>query len=770
MKRISLDGEWTLAHFQEGSAVVAGPEELAQAGLQTLPAQVPGNVELDLMRAGVLPDIYHGDAVHQLRPFEFHEWWYQRSFTAPAVAPGERVELVFEGLDCLATVWLNGQEVGRAANMFIAHRFDVTSVLRPGEANTLTVRLGSAVNAAREHVPDPNEGHLCTNWEQLTIRKAPHMYGWDIAPRIVSAGIWRPVALEIHTPTEISNLYYTTTQADEQWANLAVHYHFRTDALDLDGFSLRFTGVCGDSRFQAEFPVYFVAGQQQIGISNPRRWWPRGYGAPDLYTVTCELLHQGKVVDSRQDRVGLRTLTLERTETNSEAGGQFRFVVNGTPILVKGANWVPADSLHSRDAERYEAALGLFNDLGCNMVRSWGGNVYEDHPFFDYCDAHGMLVWQDFAFACARYPQTEQFLDTVRGEAEAVVRKLRNHPSLALWCGDNECDAAWRWGGLDPAHNRITREVLPQVIARCDPRRPFVPSSPYYAPEVVRANSDALLPEQHLWGPRDYFKSRFYTESTAHFVGEIGYHGCPNISSMRRFLDAAHLWPWQENSQWITHCADSTPGGGPYRYRVKLMADQIGEMFGITPDNLPEFALASQISQAEAKKFFVEMVRLKKWQRTGVLWWNVIDCWPQFSDAIVDYYFGKKLAYYYLRRVQQPVCVMVDEPESWNVRVVAGNDSRQAAEGRYRVWDAESDETLLEGEFHTQANANQELGRIRISHGQHRLFLIEWTLNGRKYGNHYLLGKPPIPFARYQEWLKRIAALPDGFDAQSVAE
>lgn len=767
---LSLDGQWELAHFLEGSQPVAGPAQLNAAGLKWIPAQVPGNVELDLVRAGELPDPFFGDNVHQLRPLEFHEWWYRRTFAGPEVWPSAPMILVFEGLDCFATVWVNGTEVGRADNMFVEQRFDVSGLLHPGEGNEIVVRLGSAVNAARAHVPDPIEAHLVTNWEQLAVRKAPHSYGWDIAPRVVSAGIWRSVRVETAGPSEITSLYYYTRQAGEGWATLGVNFHFVTDAPDLDGFSLRFRGECGESRFSHETPVTFVAGECMLGISQPRLWWPKGYGEPALYRVTCELLRHGQVVASRTDTVGVRELALRRTEVTRNGDGEFRFEVNGTPILVKGANWVPADAFHSRDAGRYEEALALFDDLGCNMIRCWGGNVYEDHAFFDFCDAHGILVWQDFAFACARYPQAPEFLDVVRREAEAIVRKLRNHPSLAVWCGDNECDCAYGWGGgLDPNHNRITREVLPQVVQRCDPRRPFVPSSPYQSPEQIRSGDPDLLPEQHLWGPRDYFKSRFYTESTAHFVGETGYHGCPNVSSLRRFLDEEHLWPWQENSQWVTHAADSTPGGGPYKYRVKLMADQIGELFGITPRNLEEFALASQISQAEAKKFFVEITRLKKWRRTGVLWWNVIDCWPQFSDAIVDYYFGKKLAYWYLRRVQQPVCVMVDEPDNWHVRVVAGNDSRQPAAGSYRVWDADGGQTLLEGRFHTDANANRDLGRIRVSRGEHRLFLIEWEVAGRKYGNHYLLGTPPVPFARYREWLKAIAALPDGFDPDAVA-
>jgi beta-mannosidase len=277
------------------------------------------------------------------------------------------------------------------------------------------------------------------------------------------------------------------------------------------------------------------------------------------------------------------------------------------------------------------------------------------------------------------------------------------------------------------------------------------------------------MPEQHLWGPRDYYKSRFYLESTAHFASEIGYHGCPGVSSLRRFLDADRLWPWQDNAQWRVHAADQVPGGGPYAYRIKLMADQVRELFGAEPAGLPDFALASQASQAEAKKFFIEMFRIAKWRRTGIIWWNLLDCWPQFSDAVVDWYGAKKLAWWYIRRAQAPVLLMLGEPEDWRCRLVAGNDTLRDAEGEFSVADADTGGTLLEGRYRSPANANAVLGSLPVSRGDHRLFLIRWTAQGRAWGSHYLLGAPPFSLERYKAWLPAIAALPDPFDASTVA-
>ena len=790
MERISLDGDWQLTYFSEGAWQIPHPDDLTSVSVDPVVARVPGNVELDLVDAGVIPDPFYASNIRRLRPFEPYEWWYTREFVVPEGAADRRWDLVFGGLDTLATVWVNGVEVGQAANMLIEHRFDVTASLRPGEVNQIAVRLCSAVNRARRFQYDAASMSWERREEGLFIRKAPHVWGWDIMPRAVSAGIWRSVWLEEHPPTAIEQLYYWTIDVAPEGAMLGVRFQFRTDAPAIDGLSMHFRGVCSEHTFEFEWPVEFIAGGCHIPVPGARLWWPKGYGEPDVYTVTAQLCQGDRVLAERVDRLGLRKLVLERTETagatwSPPAAGQgsvrvdapldpenhFVFVVNREPIMIKGANWVPLDAFHSRDAERVEQAVALFDDLGCNMIRCWGGNVYEDQRFFDLCDEKGILVWQDFSFACCRYPQTDEFLVQVRQEAQAVVEKLRNHPSLALWCGDNEIDAAYVAGGLSPEQNRLTREVIPQVVHRCDPHRPYVPSSPYVPPAVAsQPGSDMHTPEQHLWGPRGYFKSPFYTQHSAHFIGEIGYHGCPNVSSIRRFISPEKLWPWQDNDEWQVHAVYHWQHSAIDRDRIALMANQVQELFGVIPDDLETFALASQITQAEAKKFFIESTRLRKWRTSGILWWNVIDGWPQFSDAVVDYYFGQKLAYHYIRRLQRPVCVIVGEPGPGKyLPVVVSNDSREPAEVRYRVWDADNAETEVEGSFTVPANQNWQVDRIRIYASDQRLYLIEWQVNGKLYGNHYLAGGPPFSLERYCAWLPAIAALPRTFDPDQTA-
>ncbi len=783
MSDILLNGDWDLTYFQTGKHDVHHPDDLEGLPVEPIGAIVPGNVELDLERAGILPDPFFGANIRELRPLETCEWWYSRSFDVPDEMDVACWDLVFEGLDTVATVWVNGEEVGRSENMLIEHRFDVSAALKPGAENRIDVRLASAMLHAREEVIDP----ACMSWEHrlegVALRKAPHVWGWDIMPRAVSAGIWRGVRLEMRPIHTFDQLYYWTIDTNAHGATLGVRFQVRTDLPDVMGCSVRFHGVCGDHHFEYEWPIEFVADGCRISVPDAQLWWPKGYGEPNLYTVTAQFCRGDEVLAERIDLVGLRTVAVERTERAAAAvtlgpkedgarydeapdpSAHFLFRVNGVPVMIKGANWVPLDAFHSRDAERVEQALALFDDLGCNMVRCWGGNVYEDHRFFDICDEKGMLVWQDFAFACCRYPQTEEFLARVRQEAEFIVAKLRNHPSLALWCGDNEIDLVYLSEGLRPEQNRITREVLPQVAHRCDPFRHYVASSPF-----VTGSDHFDAPEQHLWGPRNYYKSPFYTQHNANFIGEMGYHGCPNVSSIQKFISDESVWPWQDNEEWRIHDVSHLQHRTEDRDRIALMSNQIREVFGAVPEDLETYALASQIVQAEAKKFFVESTRLRKWRTSGVLWWNVIDGWPQFSDAIVDYFFGKKLACHYLWRAQRPVSAFIGEAGSEKyLPIIISNDTRQDAEVSYRVTTEDPQETLAEGHLTVPANENWQAGRLRTYASDQRLYLVFWDVNGETFGSHYLAGTPAFSLDQYREWLPAIAALPRAFDAGRVA-
>ena len=457
--------------------------------------------------------------------------------------------------------------------MLIAHTFDVTHAVRHGEQNHIAVDIHSALNVARRKNYAVALSGCEHNDEYVWQRKPPHSFGWDIMPRFPSAGLWRSVHLDAVQDTRITQAYYATVSATEERAELVYKYRFDTDAAMLDGFLIR---VSGDGIF-AEQPALFVSGEGNVTIDNPRLWWPRGYGGANLYEVKMELVHKGSVVDTRVDTIGIRRIEIDHIVKPGDEG-EFLIRVNGTPILAKGSNWVPLDAMHSRDASRYERALALFEEMGCNIVRCWGGNVYEDHSFFDLCDRYGLLVWQDFTMACGIYPQDDAFCRMIEKEAEAVIIKLRNHPSILLWAGDNEVDEAYigkRFATEENRYNAITREILPRSVRMHDPYRMFLPSSPYIPAGILRYD----VPEQHNWGARAYFKDDFYKHTKAHFISECGYHGCPSPQSLARFIPADKLWPYQ-NSAWDTHNTDYLLKAPRSFNRNQLMADQVAILFG----------------------------------------------------------------------------------------------------------------------------------------------------------------------------------------------
>jgi len=752
MKKIqSLDGAWELFGFPQRTSPVKTPADLA--GHTPIPATVPGEAQLALSEAGLLPaDLYHGMNMRLLRKYEFYEWWYRRRFEVSPPPAGEKAVLVFEGVDCVADYCLNGELFGRSDNALIAHEFDVTDYLHEGE-NELVIHLASPIEAAADLAEDTAcvERAQCGCTESLRLRRPPSSYGWDILCRCVTCGLWRSVRLERRGPHQVAQMYVTTLQVDREKdrARLRLFYVFETPGLS-ENLRWRLEGFLGEEEtpsFSLEKELWFHAGREDFDIESPRLWWPAGYGEQPLYRMRLTLWKGEELLCERWDTLGIRVVKLDRTEvTTPEKPGKFQFYVNGEPIMCKGSNWVPLDAFHSRDAGRYDRAVGMLRDTHCNIARCWGGNVYEDHAFFDLCDRYGILVWQDFGMACGLYPRDEAFAGQMRGEARLVIQKLRQHPSLALWSGDNECDGSYQGAGMDPNRNFVTREVLRLEVENHDGARDYLPSSPYVGPALYAGLGQPS--EDHLWGPRDYYKSPFYSNSRACFVSEMGYHGCPGRESMERFLSPEALWPWQGNQEWLLHAADFLAGAdagvGPYAYRIELMAKQIAEAFGAIPDDLDGFIRASQLVQAEAFKFFIETARLRKWERSGIIWWNLLDGWPQFSDAVVDWYWGKKLAYDWIGRAQRPLHLMFAEPQGWHVELVAGNDSLRAREGNYRVWDAYSNETLLEGKFAVPANENKSLGRVPVCGGVWRLFLIEWESDGGIERGHYLHGKPGL--------------------------
>ena len=769
--RINLDGKWIFA--MEKHDIVCNDEfsikcrrDLLESGLEIIPATVPGNFELDLYEAGKIQDPYFADNVLKMQEYEDRHLWFSREFESSF--DESSAFLVFEGIDTFADIFLNGRKIAHTDNMLIAHEIKAEGLIKG--MNDLTVHIYPTSIEARNFDVSCNEFAMKYNWGSLHVRKAPHMYGWDIMPRILSGGLWRSVYLVSKPEERIDEVYVNTVDIadDHSSATISIFYKITVKSGSLNEYSIKVYGRHKNSVFEKSQKLYHTSDKFRIWVPNAALWWTADLGDPALYDTTVELYKNESLIDSYKLNVGIRIVGLEKTSTTDIQGnGEFCFYLNNSRLFIRGTNWVPLDAFHSRDKDRLQTALDLVKDVGCNAIRCWGGNVYEPAEFFDYCDRNGIAVWQDFAMACAIYPQTEEFSDKLHMEAKSVVRLFRNHPSLFLWSGDNECDYGYvYWGGIakDPNKNKLTRKTIPDVISTEDPERLYLPSSPYID-EVAYSKGPSLIsniiPENHLWGPRDYYKSNYYTTSMAHFASEMGYHGCPDINSMKKFLSEDKIWPWQNNDEWVVHAASPEKSlDSLYAYRIELMAKQVYEMWGFNPDSAEVFSIASQISQAEAMKFFVENFRSMKWRRTGIIWWNILDGWPQFSDAVVDYYFTKKLAYYYIKRSQNPVCLMFKEPDNWHIQLTGVNDTNEPVQLDYEVYEILPDRSVLtKRTTNIPANGIIQLDRIPFSMSDKHFYIIEWETKSAKGYNHYLAGCPPFNFEWYNSCLQKMESL-----------
>lgn len=760
MERIELNGIWKLAvlshqEFEKTEGTCTCALDLPHGTGIMVDARVPGNYEQDLMDAGQLEDLFYGKNLLKSREMEWNHLFYSRIFEAEP-AKGETYRILFDGIDTVAEVFLNGVLLCKTDNMLKGYAVSIPEGLLQQGDNELFVHILPVVLKARSQDYPMALNGLKYEMDSLYIRKSPYMYGWDIFPRILSGGIWKDVFLEKIPRIEFLQSYLFVKKLKEDYSSCTLGYFCELELGETryEDYELELEGICGSSRFFARTDLWSKAVHLDLTVENPLLWWPKRNGTPNLYQVTARLLRKGETCAHKSFRFGIRTVTLEKTSlTDQEGGGEFCFRINNRKLFVLGTNWVPLDSLPSRGRERISPALDMAEDLQCNMIRCWGGGYYEDDLFYDLCDEKGILVWQDFMEACGIYPQTDEFLGGFREEVRYQVRRLRQHACLALWAGDNENDMAYGWETdfqLNPNQNRNTREIIPEVLRCEDYLRPYLPSSPYMDETAYQSRTgDRYLPEQHLWGPRDYYKGSFYKDAAAHFASETGYHGCPSPQSISRFISPEALWPWQDNGEWFLHASSPTDKPEePFAYRIKLMASQIQVLFGRIPDNLEEFSLLSQISQAEAKKYFIERFRIGKWKRTGIIWWNLLDGCPQFSDAVVDYYFTKKLAYGYIRRSQEKTALMMDEPCENRISLVGVNDQIAAAEVSFTVRDLYSGREALSGSSLIPGDSSCVLAVLDTCEDR-CFYLIEWETGGVKYHNHYVTWQPPMDQEAY---------------------
>ncbi len=609
-------------------------------------ASVPGCVHTDLLAAGIINDPFFGTNEKDLQWIEKEDWEYRVVFdAAPAFLARDHIEIDFEGLDTYADVFLNDSLLFRADNMFREWKAPCAGVLRD-KHNELRVYFHSPVNAVRARWD--SLGRELPGGARVLTRKAAYQYGWDWAPRFVTSGIWRPVRLRAWDAAIIADLRIVQKRVTGESAELAAV--FEIDASTRMHVVL---SVFLEDRIVASAGAELVPGTNVVSIdfylSKPELWWPNGLGEPYLYDFLGEMRDGKLVVDLAERRVGLRTIELVRDK--DEKGESFFFRVNGFPVFMKGANFVPMDSFIPRvTADRYESLVSKAAVAGMNMLRVWGGGAYESELFYDLCDEYGILVWQDFMFACGMYPGDSAFLDNVAEEAAGVVKRLRNHPCLALWCGNNEIDEGWRnWGwqrqygysAADSAkiwndYTKLFHELLPEIVAELDSGTAYWPSSPARGRADPRSLTEG---DSHYWGVwHDGEAFDAFRGKVPRFMSEFGFQSFPSLATIALFASPEDRRI--DSDAMLSH--QKHPRGNEI-IRAYMERDYR------PPRDFESFVYVSQLLQAEGMKTAIEAQRRAKPFCMGSLYWQLDDCWPAASWSSVDYAGDPKALYYFAR-------------------------------------------------------------------------------------------------------------------------
>jgi len=675
----------------------SGWEFRAAGDTAWLPATVPGVVHLDLLAAGKIEDPFYRTNERDLQWIDKNDWEYRTTFDAsPELLAHEGIELDFEGLDTYADVYLNDSLILEAHNMFRRWVVPVQGALRPG-ANQLRIYFHSPIEIGLEKydaqgyvIPvsdnDQSEtGGLGEKKVSVYTRKAGYHYGWDWGPRFVTSGIWRPVTLRAWHGPIIRDLFVKQENLTKAEAQLVALIETESPGVTKGDWVIRLNG--------AEFsrqPATLTTGLNRTALAftldKPQRWWPNGLGEPYRYEVSVALEAGGHKLTNRTVKVGLRSLEL--VQEPDSVGASFYFRVNGEPLFMKGANYIPQDNFLPRvGPERYEHILESARSTHMNMIRIWGGGIYENDLFYELCDQKGLLVWQDFMFACAMFPGDDAFLENVRQEAVDNVRRLRQHPSVALWCGNNENLSAWEgWGwkqraeaeqgpevaaAIWHAYDTLFHHILPGVVAEYDPDRPYWASSPQAAQGV---KENWLSGDVHYWGVwwgKEPFSN--YAARTPRFMSEYGFQSFPELATVRQFAEESD---WDIYSEVMQAHQRSSIGNGTIDTYLKRHY--------LPPKDFPSFLYVGQVLQAEGLKVGMESHRRQMPYCMGSLFWQIDDTWPVASWSSIDYYGRWKALQYYARRAFAPVLISLEAVDG-RVRAYAVSDRREAVPAKLLV-------------------------------------------------------------------------------------
>jgi len=633
-----------------------------------IPATVPGTIHTDLITAKKINDPFIADNEKKLKWIHESDWMYRTEFDLSKENISQKeLYLVFDGLDTVATVELNGKTVGDTNNMFRKYRFPISEVVKP-TGNILQVEFHSPIRVGNELINQFGELSSVRFEERVYLRKAQYSFGWDWGPSFPTVGIWRPVYLESLEKVWISAVLFDTVEITDTLAKVKIR-------VTLDGKLEGEYDIESNLTYKHQ-SIRKVRSISKTGIveiemevSNPFLWWPTGNGDQSLYDLVVVLSHKGNIIDQSQRRVGIRKVDLIQEENKKQV---FCFRVNNRSIYMKGANWIPSDSFIPRIKEStYRSLLHMAKDCGMNMLRVWGGGIYEQPLFYDLCDELGLLIWQDFMFACSSYPENDFYTENVRQEIREIVTELQHHPSIAIWCGNNENEWIWYREQKGPYVKmpgyKIFHHELPKIVHDLDPQRPYWPTTPFGSEEDPNATTSGNRHSWDIWSRWIDYQEVEKDESL--FVSEFGFQGPANIHTLNRVLKKENRRIQDE----IFEFHNKQDEGNERLFRF---------LAGHLPvnTNWEDFIYLTQLNQGLALKTCLEHW-YRRWPDTaGSLIWQLNDCWPVTSWSLIDSQLNPKLAYYFVRAVFSKKSIFIKKIGNQIVTEIM-NDSSEDFEG-----------------------------------------------------------------------------------------
>jgi len=663
-----------------------------------LKVKIPGSVHLGLLENNIIENPFYRLNEHNVQWVDKKDWEFKTTFDVDkSILNNEFVEIDFKGLDTYADVFLNNQLILKANNMFVNWVVECKSKLREGK-NELRIIFYSPIKKGlekREKLPyllpgaenDQSElGGLGNKKVCVFTRKAQYHFGWDWGPRLVSIGIWKDIELKWWNKAKIEDLYIHQPKIEKNRAKAIAELRINSSSNQNAELILK-----TDNSISASKHLNLKKGNNVIKIpfevENPELWWTNGLGNQKLYNIETELKIDNRILSKSETNIGLRTIELVRE--NDSLGKSFYFKVNNRPVFMKGANYIPQDIFLSRaKPSDYEHLIKSAAEANFNMLRVWGGGVYEKDIFYDLCDKYGILVWQDFMFACAMYPGNTEFLDNIKLEAEQNIKRLRNHACIALWCGDNEILSAWnRWGWKENVienqgeakadkiwndYDTLFHKILPDIVKQLDPKTEYWSSSPSSDIGKLENKTSGDMHYWGVWWGKEPFSN--YKTYIGRFMSEYGFQSFPEIGSIEKYtLPEDH----DINSEVMKSHQRSSIGNVTI---VEYMDRDYNK-----PKNFPMFIYVNHLLQAEGIKTAMEAHRRNMPYCMGSLYWQLNDCWPVASWSGIDYYGKWKALHYFTKKAFNNILVSPVIDSSNNLKIYGISDFKETKNAKLEI-------------------------------------------------------------------------------------